>query len=142
MDNDNTYGAYELRDSSKRLNVRVKIESYSGVLHAPENANATLTDISLGGLGFVTKDQLKAPEKNVYISFTIPDITGAPFVFHVKGTIIHSTFVDRYEGHLNGYEYDHLTSMQRDVLKHYILEIIQKEVEAARLQKSRSKSVI
>ena len=132
MDNDNTFTAHDLRDSSKRLNVRVKIESYSGVLHAPENTHATLTDISLGGLGFVTKDQLKAPEKNVYLSFTIPDITGAPFVFHVKGAIIHSTFVDRYEGHLNGFEYDHLTSMQRDVLKHYILEIIQIHLRAAR----------
>jgi c-di-GMP-binding flagellar brake protein YcgR len=121
------YSPEDLRETSQRLHVRVKIESYSGVLQAPENAHATLTDISLGGIGFVTKEALKAPEKNVYISFTIPDVTGAPFVFHVKGEIIHSTFVKGHEGYLNGFEYDHLTSTQRDVLKHYILEIIEKD---------------
>ena len=109
----------------KRMNVRVDIASYAGMLHAPENARADLVDISLGGIGFVS-DAALTPASDIYVSFTLPDLTGAPFVFHVKGNLIHSTYVARHNGFLNGFEFLFLTETQDTVLRHYITLLIAK----------------
>jgi len=105
------------------MHIRLKIESYSGVLHAPDGAHADLVDVSLGGIGFVTREPMSVA-KDVYVSFTLPDLNGAPFVFHVKGDLVHSTPMDHYEGYLNGLVFNHLTLTQDEVLRHYMALIL------------------
>jgi c-di-GMP-binding flagellar brake protein YcgR len=112
----------------KRLNIRVDIASYAGMLHAPEGTRADLIDISLGGIGFVS-DLALTPASDIYVSFTLPDLNGAPFVFHVKGNLIHSTYVERHGGFLNGFEFLFLTETQDTVLRHYITLLIAKASE-------------
>jgi len=107
------------------MHIRLKIESYSGVLHAPDGAHADLVDVSLGGVGFVTREPM-SPAKDVYVSFTLPDLNGAPFVFHVKGELVHSTRMDQYDGYLNGLVFNHLTRAQDEVLLHYMGLILDK----------------
>ena len=119
--------ANKLGRYAKRFHIRVKIESYAGFHSGPEGVHADLVDLSIGGVGFVTRDQL-TPASDVYVSFSIPDINGAPFTFHVKGDLVHSTFVKHHEGYLNGFEYGHLTPTQEEVLKNYISKVILKNL--------------
>ena len=128
-----TEGLPKVDPYAKRFHVRVKVESYSGVLNAPEGLQADLVDISLGGLGFVTRDAL-VPANDVYLSFTLPDLTGTPFVFHVKGSLIHSTYVKRHEGYLNGFEYGYLTPTQDEVLRHYISMMLKNRIQELRVR--------
>jgi hypothetical protein len=110
-----------------RTHVRVLIESYAGVLHAPNGVAADLYDISLEGLGFTTQIAMPLAD-DVYLSFTLPDTDGAPFVFHTQGTVIHSTYIPGRSHYLNGYEFKYLTPTQSRVLVNYIHLLIEKMV--------------
>ena len=116
-----------LNSVRSRAHVRVLIESYAGVLHAPQGVAAELYDISMEGLGFTTQVPLPLAE-DVYLSFTLPDSNGIPFVFHTQGSLIHSTYLPARGHYLNGYEFKYLTPTQSSILVNYIHLLIERLV--------------
>jgi c-di-GMP-binding flagellar brake protein YcgR len=109
--------------SASRTQIRVEVESKTSILATASGIEGDMVDISLGGLGFVSKVQIP-PEAGITLSFALHDKSGNPFVFDIKGNLIHSTYVKRRDGYLNGFEFDQLSQEQMGVLRAYIDRVI------------------
>ena len=111
-------GAY-----TERMHVRIEIDADSAPLSTAAGACGDMVDISPAGLGFVTRSHIP-PEPGVSMTFALPDKNDVPFVFNVRGNIVHSTYVEKHKGYLNGFEFTGLTLPQAEVLVHFIRQQI------------------
>jgi c-di-GMP-binding flagellar brake protein YcgR len=122
VDNEETPGgAY-----TERMHVRIEIDADSAPMSTAAGTSGDMVDISPAGLGFVSKKHIP-PEPGVSMTFSLPDKNDEPFVFNVRGNIVHSTYVEKHQGYLNGFEFSGLTLPQAEVLVHFI----RKQIDAA-----------
>jgi c-di-GMP-binding flagellar brake protein YcgR len=108
---------------AERMHVRVDVETKTGLLATATGIEAEMVDISLGGLGFVSRVHIP-PEAGISLNFSLPGPNGKPFVFYIQGNLIHSTYAKHRNGYMNGFEFGQLTQEQMDVLRAYISRII------------------